>query len=341
MRKTNFAVIGVGLWGEAHAHVFATHPYANLAAVCDLDAEKAAKVAAVYGVEHYTDYREMLKNPEIEAVGIATPDFAHADPLIACAASGKDILVEKPLATNRRDLERIVAALRANPVRVMVDFHARWNPPFVLVKESVERGEIGKVVSAYYRLNDTISVPMEMLGWAAESSILWFLGSHAVDTLRFICGGEIRRVYSLARSGVLQSLGVDVPDIYQTMLEFDNGVVAQIENNWILPNSNPNVNDIKLNILGSQGMFNLDLTHNQAIERYLPNRVDRPDFLVKPVIHGKRMGFAYEAIRDFVERIATGREMLATLEDGIKGSCVILAIMESAKRREPIEVKYL
>jgi len=47
MRKTNFAVIGVGLWGEAHAHVFATHPYANLAAVCDLDAEKAAKVAAV------------------------------------------------------------------------------------------------------------------------------------------------------------------------------------------------------------------------------------------------------------------------------------------------------
>ena len=74
---------------------------------------------------------------------------------------------------------------------------------------------------------------------------------------------------------------------------------------------------------------------------HLPNRVDRPDFLVKPVIHGKRMGFAYEAIRDFVERIATGREMLATLEDGIKVSCVILAIMESAKRREPIEVKYL
>ncbi|MGE5612257.1 MAG: Gfo/Idh/MocA family protein [Bacillota bacterium] len=341
MPRIGFGVIGAGLWGEAHAYVYATHSGARLVAVCDVREDKATEMAARYGAKPFTDYRAMLEDPEIEAVGIATPDFAHADPLIACAERGKAVHVEKPLATNWHDLERIAAALKAHPVPVMVDFHARWSPPFALVRQSITRGEIGQLISAYYRLNDKIEVPTSMLGWAAKSSILWFLGSHSVDTLRFLLGSEVRRVYAVSRAEVLKSMGYDVPDIYQTTLEFENGVIAQIENNWIIPNSNPNVNDIKLNILGSKGMFNLDLTHNQAIERYLENSADNPDFLVKPTVHGKRMGFAYEAIRDFVDRIGAGQEPLATAADGMKVSCVIIAIMESAARRKPVEVKYI
>lgn len=341
MQRIGFGVIGAGLWGGAHAHVYATHPQSRLVAVCDTQIDKARDIASRYGAKWYGDYQEMLKDSDIDAVGICTPDFAHADPLIACAHAGKHIHVEKPLATNWVDLQRIDTCLRGHPVKVMVDFHARWSPPFALVKDSIDRGEIGNIISAYYRLNDVLSVPTEMLSWSRDSSILWFLGSHAVDTLRFLTGSEVSRVYSVSRSGVLAGMGLDVPDIYQTTLEFDNGVIAQIENNWILPDSNPNVNDIKMNILGTSGMFNLDLTHNQAIERFLQGRADRPDFLVKPIVNGKRLGFAYEAIRDFVERLADDREPLASLDDGIRVSCVILAIMKSAERREPETVRYL
>jgi len=161
-----------------------------------------------------------------------------------------------------------------------------------------------------------------------------------VDTLRFLSGDEVERVYTVARSGVLESFGIKVADIYQSILEFRSGLIATTENSWILPNTNPSVNDHKISILGSKGMFNLDLTHNQLMERYLEQTADRPDFLVKPLVHGRHIGFAYESIRNFVERLASGAPMLATLEDGIRVTKVILAMMESASRRETISVKY-
>ena len=139
------------------------------------------------------------------------------------------------------------------------------------------------------------------------------------------------RVYSVSRSGVLRAQGVDVPDIYQTILEFGNGAIATMENHWIMPDSSPQLNDFKVNILGSKGMFNMDLTHNQLIERYLANVSDRPDVLDGPLIRGKHVGFVHESIKHFVDCVADGKQPEVTLQDGVRVSKVILAIMESAK----------
>ena len=84
----------------------------------------------------------------------------------------------------------------------------------------------------------------------------------------------------------------------------------------------------------------MDLTGNQAIERYLEEKSDHPDILIMPVIHGKPTGFAYESIRDFIERLVRGDEFIVGFEDGYRVSKVILAIMESAKNRQPVEVDY-
>jgi len=73
-----------------------------------------------------------------------------------------------------------------------------------------------------------------------------------------------------------------VPDIYQSILEFENGVIATIENCWALPNTIPHWNDIKLNVLGAKGMFNMDLTNNQTIERFTEEKADHPDVLIMP-----------------------------------------------------------
>ena len=77
----------------------------------------------------------------------------------------------------------------------------------------------------------------------------------------------------------LRGKGVDVPDIYQTILEFAGGAFATIENHWIMPDTSPSYNDFKVSVVGSKGMFNMDLTHNQLIERYLEGHCDRPDVL--------------------------------------------------------------
>ena len=341
MTKIRFGVVGAGLWGKAHAEVYSTHHLSALTAVCDIDEEKARALAGAYGASSiHTSYENLARDPLVDAIAVVTPDFAHCGPIVAAAKAGKPVIVEKPLAMTLEDLSTIEEAVSRSGIALMVDFHNRWSPPIAVARNDIAAGRLGRLVSAYVRLNDTIDVPTQMLSWARRSSILWFLGSHSVDTLRFLSGDEVERVYTVARSGVLESFGIKVADIYQSILEFRSGLIATTENSWILPNTNPSVNDHKISILGSKGMFNLDLTHNQLMERYLEQTADRPDCLVKPLVHGRHLGFASESIRNCVERLASGAPMLATLEDGIRVTKVILAMMESASRRETISVKY-
>jgi len=135
------------------------------------------------------------------------------------------------------------------------------------------------------RLNDIIWVPRELISWAENSSILWFLGSHSVDVLNRIIGSKVERVYSVSYEGILKSKGINVTDLYQTILEYANGAVATMENSWILPDTNPYVNDYKLNITGERGMFNMDFSHNTLLERFLEDEASHPDVIVKPHIH--------------------------------------------------------
>lgn len=336
-----FGLIGTGLWGSVHAEIYSEHPFTELSAVCDIDKEKAGKVARQYGVSGVFDsVTDMLQNAEIDAVAIVTPDFAHADPIIASAEAGKHIIVEKPLATTHEDLSAIERAVKKAGITLMVDYHNRWNPPVAVTKQDIQNGKLGEILSAYYRLNDKILVPLEMLSWASKSSILWFLGSHTVDTLRYLFDDEVKRVYSVSKGGVLRKKGLDVEDLYQTILEFEKGAVATIENNWIIPNTNPFINDIKANVLGTKGMVNIDCSHNQLIERFLEDQSDHPDCIIKPRLQDGLKGFAIDSIHHFINCLLQEKTPLVGLEDGVKVSKVVLAIMESAKKRMPVEVSY-
>jgi len=342
MAKLRVGIIGAGVWGKTHASLYREHPGIELAAVCDLEKTRAKALAAEFKIPRaYGDHRKMIRDCKLNAVSIVTPDFAHADPACDCAEAGLHLLIEKPLATSRADVERIVKAVKRNQVRVMVDLHNRWSPPFAVAKQSLDEGELGKPVSAYFRLNDQMWVATGMLPWAAKSSILWFLGSHAVDTVRWFFGDEVDTVYAVSSKGILQSKGVDTEDVFQSILKFKRGAIATLENGWITPDTSPCVNDIKFNITGDRGMINLDLSNSQLIERFTKDKNDRPDVLVKHFIHGKAKGFAYESIRHFIDKLVTGEEFLVSLTDAANTSLVILAIMESAQTGMPVKVRYL
>ncbi len=341
MSKLKFAIIGAGVWGETHAYLYKEHPGVELTAVCDLNIARARELASKFDITNvYDNHQEMLKKADIDAVAIVTPDFAHGKIGVDCANAGKHMLIEKPLATTREDVEALVEAAERNNVRVMVDLHNRWSPPFAVAKQSLDSGELGDPVSAYMRLNDVKWVATDMLPWAAQSSILWFLGSHSVDTLRWFFSDEVEQVYAVSSSGVLKKLGVDTEDIYQAILQFKNGGIATMENGWITPNTHPCVNDIKFNITGTKGMINLDLSNNQMIERFTEDKNDRPDVLVRHFIHGKPKGFAYESIRHFVDCLVSGEEFLVSIYDAANTSLVILAIFESVATGKPVKVRY-
>lgn len=343
MTAIKMAIVGAGTWGETHAFIYDEIPNAELVAICDLNLERAQSLAKKFKVPMsnvYTDHRIMLEKADIDAVAIVTPDFAHTKVAIDCAKAKKHMIMEKPLTTTRSEAIAIVEAVNNNKVRMMVDLHSRWSPVFAIPRESIKNGEIGEPYSAYFRLNDIKWVATDLLPWAEKSSILWFLGYHAVDLLRWFFNDEVTRVYSVSREGILQELGVDTVDIYQTILEFKNGGIASLENGWITPNTNPNVNDMKLNITGTKGMFNIDPTHSQMMERFTEEKADRPDMLVRHFIHGKPKGFAYESIRHFVDQLESGEDFYVSMDDAYNTTMVILAIMESAKTRHPVVVEY-
>lgn len=200
LKQIRMGIVGAGTWGATHASIYAEHICADPVAICDMNKEKAQAIADKYGIRKvYTDYKELAADPEIDAVAIVTPDFAHADIACAMADAGKDILIEKPLATTREDIDRICEAVERNGVRCMVDLHNRWNAPFNKAKQEIASGKLGKPYTAYIRHSDVKWVATDMLSWAAKSSILWFLGSHSLDSLRWLVDSEAKRVYSVKR----------------------------------------------------------------------------------------------------------------------------------------------
>lgn len=339
--KLKMAVVGAGIWGENHIKIYLSHPFAEVVAVCDQNYDKAKALADKYSIDAvYDDYEVMCKESSCDAVAIVTPDFAHADIAIAAANNKKHMLIEKPLATTRKDVVNMLEAIERNKVRAMVDLHNRWSPPFNAAYEAVKRGDLGEVYSAYSRLNDIKWVATDMLPWASTSSILWFLGSHSLDTLRWFFNDEVARVYSVSREGILKGQGVETVDEYLTTIEFKKGGVAQMENGWITPNANPCVNDIKFNVLGTKGMISIDASNHNLIQMYTDEKVVVPDVIVQNSIFGEPKGFAFESIRKFVDCIINDTEFPVTVVDAANTSIAILAIMESAKTRMPVEVKY-
>jgi predicted dehydrogenase len=293
MEKIKIAIIGAGTWGATHAGIFREHPLAECVGICDLKRERAEEVAAQFGIPAvYSNVDEMLKESGCAAVSIVTPDFLHADAAVACARAGKHLLIEKPLATTREDVFRIMEAAEKNRVRVMVDLHNRWNPPFDAAKQSIDAGELGVLKQGYFRLNDIKWVATDMLSWSASSSILWFLGSHSLDTLSWLFGSRIRRVYAVSTRGVLDKLGVNTVDSYLSTLEYDNGCIAQMENSWITPNGNPGLNDMKCTVLGDKGMISIDATHHNMIQKFSDETTTVPDILVRNKVHNRVKGFA-------------------------------------------------
>ncbi len=336
MSRTGFALIGAGLFGQRHAQAYSRHPSVDFAAVCDLDADRARRTAEQYGARRYTSsLDDILTDSTITAVSIATPDFAHHDVALRCAAAGKHMLVEKPLATTVAEAESITQAAHKADVILMVDFHNRVNPPIAGARDAIRRGDIGTPSYVYARLSNTTAVPLSMLSWSSKSSALWFLCSHTFDLVRWLLDDEPRKVYAVKREGILREMGVDAPDFHVATIEFRRGAVAVFENAWILPQTHATVKDMKLEILGSAGALYVDTSHNRTMEMYTDARYAYPDLMAPPT--GEHLtGFVLDSIAYFVDAVTQGKPVLATGEDGIAVTRAICAIIESAEKGEPV-----
>jgi predicted dehydrogenase len=340
MQKTGFGLIGCGTWGTVHARTYGASSTAHLVEVCDADEQRAARCAEQFGVPRYSsNWRAMLANPEIRAVSVATPDFAHGEIILAAIEAGKDVLAEKPLGASVEECRRILEARDRKGVKLMVDFHNRWNLPFVNIRRMLCAGEMGSLVAMNIRLNDTLFVPTRMLSWAARSSPVHFLGSHVIDLIRWLSAAEVARVYAVSRSVVLKQAGVDTPDFFQYLLELSSGATAMVENCWIVNESSPSVFDFQCEFIASQGSAYVNASHHRMVEVYTERGITFPDVSGAPDLHGRPVGFAIAAIEHFIDCVVQDRQPMVTGEDGLIAARVVEAIEESARTRKPVEIQ--
>ena len=335
---TRVGIIGVGLQGQIHLKCYRTLPEVEVAAIADVNDGRLREVGDRYGVPgRYTDYREMLKKEHLDIVSVATPDPLHRDPVLACAEAKVHILCEKPLATTVEDAEAMVQAARNAGVKLMVNFSNRWMSYMAITKKAIEDGELGEPLYAYARLSNTIYVPTGMLkAWASQTKLPFWLMSHTIDRVRWLFGGRAVKVYGVARSKVLKGMGIDTPDFYAALVEFDNGAVGNFESCWVLPNTRPSVVDSKMELVFTKGNISID-AQQTMIQKATESSYTVPGTLFTE-IYGRPVGFVTEAIRHFVECVREDREPWASGEDGLEVVRTCAAIVESAETGRLVEL---
>src|SRR5512139_1942799 len=230
MRRINIAVIGTGRMGSVHVRNIARLiPEANLVAVCDIRLEVAQAVADECGIERVVrDYHELLEDESIEAVLIATSTPTHAFIIKDCAAAGKQIFCEKPLALELADIDEALAEVEKAGVKLQVGFNRRFDKSYQKVHEIVASGEIGRPCILKITNRDPDFPAMEFM--RASGGIFLDLAIHDFDMIRYQVG-EVDEVYAMGSVLINPELNEfnDV-DTAIVSLRFTNGAVGSIDN---------------------------------------------------------------------------------------------------------------
>ena len=314
-------VIGIGAMGANHARVFASLPDAELVAVADSDAERLDALAPGRPLRAYEDYRRLLDEERPDAVSIAVPTRLHAEVALACIERGVPVLVEKPLAAGVEEGERLRAAAEARAVPLMVGHVERFNPAVRELARRLRAGELGRVYQAAARRLGPF------FPRARDVGVAYDLATHDIDALRMLLGCEVERVQAEAVRGVR----TEFEDALTGLLRFENGAVAVLEANWLSP-----VKVRELSVFGERGMCAVDY-----IARTLRRYTMRPDAeseaaeITVPDAGQEPLRVELSAFL----RVARGEEPPpVTAADGIAAMRVADALVESARRGEPVRL---
>jgi len=334
----NVALVGCGIFGDIHAATYRDFEHANLVAVCDIDEGRARDFAAKYGGRPTTRVGDLAADPEIQAVSVATPDVAHREVCEQVVAAGKHLLVEKPLATTVADARAICAAVENAGVLGMVDFHNRYHPGLVPIKQRLDAGEMGRPLMLYARLSDRIEVATEWFNWSGESGPEWFLGSHLADLACWLMGAYPTRVYAQGRKDVLAARGIGCYDAVQISLTFPEGF-ATLETSWIVPQGWPMLVDFVVSLQATDGRGDMTFG-DQGSQLTSGGTYERPMLSGKEPVDADEFGFLSLPIRRFVRAVLAEADSPMPLQWGLKNVQILAAARESLEAGQVVEITY-
>jgi predicted dehydrogenase len=369
-------MLGYAFMGKAHSNALKKLPYMmyppvaipRLVAIAGRNKEAVEEAAKRYGYEKaYTDWRQLIDDPDVQVFDNGGPNNVHAEPNIAAAKAGKHVISEKPLGRNAEECWEMWQAAKTAGIKHMVAFNYRFVPAVRLAKELIEQGKLGRIYHfrACY-LQEWIADENFPMVWRLDKSIagsgaLGDLGSHIIDLARFLIG-EPKSVMALTKTFITERNAdgkrekVTVDDAFVAAVEYENGAIGTLEATRFAP-GRKNFNTFEINAERGSIRFNLENMNTlEVFMRDQPREIQGfTQVLVSESYHpfwkhwwpqGHIIGWEHTFVHEFhhfFTAIVKGEGIKpygADFEDGYRNAVICDAIARSAQERRQVDVKY-
>ncbi len=335
MAKIGIGVIGLGRMGQVYATYSAGQlADANLVAVADMRADVVDSFAdRVGGAKTYTDYHELLANPDVQAVIITTPTSTHREVVIAGADAGKAIFCEKPTALTLAATDEMISAVEKAGVMFQVGFMRRFDSGYAAAKRHIDSGAIGDPVTIRSIGRDPFRTSLEYANPNVSGGLIIDMAIHDFDLLRWLMNDEVQRVYTEVASLVYPELET-VGDVDNAMinLRFERGGLGNVE---VSRTANYGY-DIQTNVIGTKGALQIGYLQETPVLILTPEGA-RHDVVPH---FPQRFGPAYTAqIAHFVDCLRDDKTPIVTHADARAALKIALAATRSQHEGKVVYVK--
>jgi len=225
MKEINAGIIGCGYWGPNLIRNFNDNHHTCLKYACDLNAERVHRIKLRYPhIQTTTDYKDLLRDKDLEAVAIATPVFTHYKLVKEALDAGKHVLVEKPFTATVREAEKLVDLAASKGLVLLVDHTFIYTGAIKKIKDFISAGDLGEMF--YF---DSVRVNLGL--FQHDVNVIWDLAPHDLSIMDFIVGEEPASVVATGASHTPRGL----EDVAYVTVKFKNSLIAHFHVNWMSP----------------------------------------------------------------------------------------------------------
>jgi UDP-N-acetylglucosamine 3-dehydrogenase len=305
-------VIGTGAMGVNHIRIYHEMEGVELVGISDIDEERVKELSRKYETEPFTDYKRLL-GKDLDAISIVVPTKLHKQVCLDALEAGANVLVEKPIADTPENADIMIQAAKNAGKALMIGHIERFNPAVIKLKEIIDEGLLGKIVSISTRRVGPYNPRIRDVG------VILDIGVHDIDIISYLYGLEVNNVHAIA--------GADIhpfEDHASIHLRFDHDLTGLVDTNWLTPHKIRN-----LTAVGIKGVAYLDYI-NQTLEIHDENwireaKVDKAEPL--------RNELEY-----FIKCVSTGEKIHSNGENGKHALEVCMAAIESYKQEKTIQL---
>lgn len=334
MKKLHVGIIGLGV-GEQHIMGYQSHPDCEVTTLCDFDDEKIAQAKGKYPAIHITRRAdEVLTDPAIDIVSIASYDNHHYEQVIRSIENGKHVFVEKPICFQERELVQIRKKIEENPnIKISSNLILRMSPRFRNLRARIRDGGLGEI---YYIEGDYEYGRIEKIhdGWRGRLdyySVMLGGGIHMVDLLLWLTGDRVTDVSAYGTNIVSRHSNFKYNDMVVAILKFECGLVAKVSANFgcVHPHFH------RLSVYGTKATF-INGLKNAFL--YTDRDINKDPSLIDDPYPGVNKG---DLIFSFIDAITKAKEPEVTKEDCFATMSVCLSIERAMRESACIKVKYI